>query len=82
MEHRELNELTGEDLKTKLKSLRSLSWICQLSAVFLLGMLFHDSLNGKEIQTSLLVIALCSIGGGVYLSPQIKEIRAELEKRG
>jgi len=82
MENKDLSGLTDEDLKNKLKGLRSLSWICLLAAAFLLFFIIRDSLNGNDLETSLLIIAICSIGGGVSLSPQIKEIKAEMERRG
>lgn len=80
-EKKELKNLTDEQLKKKLSGLRVLYWICLLAAAFLLIFIIRDSLNGEELETSLLIIAICSTGGGVSLSPKIKETRAEIKSR-
>lgn len=81
MEKEDLKNLTNKELKKKLSGLRALYWLCLLAAVFLLISIIRDSLNGDELETSLLIIAICSIGGGVSLTPQIKEIKAEIKSK-
>jgi hypothetical protein len=72
---------TNDELNKKLSGLRAIYWICLVAAAFLLIFIIRDSLNGEELDTSLLIIAICSIGGGVSLSPQIKQIKEQLEGR-
>lgn len=81
MENENQKNQTNEELKKKLSGLRALHWICLVAAAFLLIFIIRDSLNGEELDTSLLIIAICSIGGGVSVSPQIKQIKEELKNR-
>jgi len=81
MSNKESSELTTEELKKKESGLKALLWICSIAGVFLLGTIIWDSVQGKELESSLLIIAICSIGGGVSLYPQLKEVRTEIHNR-
>lgn len=81
MEEKNLKDLTNEELKKSEKTLRSLIGLLTVATVFLLFFIIRDSLNGEDIEMSLIIIAICSIGGGMFLFPQLKEIRSEMDSR-
>ena len=82
MRKNKLNDLTNDELEKKEKSLKSLIGILTVAAVILLFFLIRDSLNGEEIEMSLMVIAICSIAGGMSIYPQLKAIQQEMSRRG
>jgi len=81
MKEKNLKESTNEELKKKEKDLKGLIGVLSVATAFLLFFIIRDSLNGEEIEMSLMIIAICSICGGVSLYPQLKEIKEELASR-
>lgn len=82
MEKNTLKELTNDELEKKEKSFKSLIGILTIATVLLLFFLIRDSLNGEEIEMSLMIIAICSIGGGMSIYPQLKAVQKEMRSRG
>lgn len=82
MENPDLKDLTDEDLKKKAKSLKGILGILTVATVLLLVTTIYDSLNGEELEMSLIIIAICSIGGGVSIYPQLKAVQDEVGRRG
>jgi hypothetical protein len=81
MEKNNLKDLTNDELEKKEKSLKSILGILTVPTVLLLFFLIRDSLNGEEIEMSLMIIAICSIGGGMSIYPQIKAVQQEMSRR-
>lgn len=81
MEERGLKELTNEDLNKKEKSLKAILGILTVATTLLLVFTIVDSLDGGDFEMSLMIIAICSIGGGVSIYPQLKSIQQEKRRR-
>lgn len=82
MEKSGLKDLTDDDLKKKEKGLKALIVLLTVATALLLAVIIYESLNGEELEMSLIIIAICSIGGGVSIYPQLKAIQDELSRRG
>jgi hypothetical protein len=81
MEETELKELTNEELTKKEKSLKAIFGILTVATTLLLVFTIVDSLDGGDFEMSLMIIAICSIGGGVSIYPQLKSIQQEKSRR-
>ena len=81
MEKTKLKELTKEQLKGKEKSLKGFIIVFIPLIIGLFYFVFTDYLNEKEIDFSILTIAICTLGGPAVLYPELKEVRKELESR-
>ncbi len=76
-----LKELTKEQLKSKEKNLKAFIILFIPLIIGLFYFVFIDYYNGKEIDFSILTIAICILGGPAVLYPELKEVKKELKNR-
>ncbi|MEQ8303904.1 MAG: hypothetical protein RIB47_10970 [Cyclobacteriaceae bacterium] len=76
-----LSELSEEQLKAKEKSLKLFILFFIPLIIGLFYVVFKDYIDGKEIDFSVLTIAICTLGGPAVLYPELKEVKNELKNR-
>jgi len=81
MKKDKLKELTKEQLKGKEKSLKGFIIVFIPIIIGLFYFVLRDYFSGKEIDFSILTIAICTLGGPAVLYPELKEVRKELKNR-
>ncbi len=81
MSKEELKKLSIVKLRKKEKNVKTLAYIFVPVILGLLYASFDDYIGGGEIDSSLSIIAICSIGGFVSLLPELKNINEELKSR-
>ena len=82
MSPEKLKELTLEQLKKKEKSHKTLIGIFIPLIIALFFFVFRDYFKGEELDWSIMMIAICSLGGPASLYPELKQIQKEILSRG
>lgn len=81
MEKEKLKELSIDQLKKKEKSLKVFIGIFIPLIIGLFYAVIRDYVNGDEMDISILIIAICTLGGPAALYPELKEVKKELSTR-
>lgn len=81
MEKEKLKELSLDQLKKKEKSLKVFIGIFIPLIIGLFYAVIRDYVNGDEMDISILIIAICTLGGPAALYPELKEVKKELSTR-
>jgi len=81
MKQTELDKLSKEELFKKEKNTKSLMIIFIALILGLLYFILNDYFNGVELNMSILIITICSIGGLISLFPTLKAIQNKLNEK-
>lgn len=81
MEKEKLKELSLDQLKKKEKSLKVFIGIFIPLIIGLFYAVIRYYVNGDEMDISILIIAICTLGGPAALYPELKEVKKELSTR-
>lgn len=81
MKEAELKKLTKEALEKKVKGHKTLIGIFIVVIAAFIYFMVSDYLKGREIDSSISLITICSLGGMFALFPELKAIQTELKSR-
>jgi len=81
MEKSEIKKLSTEKLQKERKNTKVLIFLFIPVILGLLYFVLTDYFAGGELDTTSLIIILCSIGGLVSVLPRFKSVQEELKER-
>lgn len=81
MKKTELKDLSVKQLKSKEKNLKLFILFFIPLIIGLFYYVFRDYFDGKEIDFSMLTIAICTLGGPATLYPELKKVQKELSSK-
>ena len=81
MEKEKLKMLSVEELKKKVKDLKFFIGVFVALLSIYVYFFISDYLNEKEIDDSMMIIFICSVGGMLSLFPGLNAIKKELKSR-
>lgn len=82
MKKEEIKSLSTEELKKKEKGSLALVILFIPLIIGFFYYLFRDYSAGKELEMSIVIIAICTVGGLFSVLPDLKAVREELKVRG
>ncbi|WP_157687277.1 hypothetical protein [Jiulongibacter sediminis] len=77
----DLSSMTQEELHKKEKGLKMLIAFFIPIILLLFFFVLKDFLEGKEMDWSMLTIAICTLAGPITIYPQFQEVRKELSSK-
>ena len=81
MKKEKLKALSTEELKKKEKGSLALVVIFIPLIIAFFFFIFRDYSAGKELEMSIVIIAICTVGGLFSVLPDLKAVREELKSR-
>lgn len=81
MKKEEIKSLSTEELKKKEKGSLALVVIFIPLIIGFFYSIFRDYSAGKELEMSIVIIAICTVGGLFSVLPDLKAVREELKRR-